>query len=83
MMSLAVGIVRMALDFTYLAPVCGSGKPDTRPAIVKDIDFLHFAAILAIFSTIAMVVISLLTQPRPDRKVLYEIMSYTTCTYFI
>ena len=69
MMSLCVGIIRMALDFTYIAPVCGSGEADTRPDIIKDIDFLHFAAILAIFSTIAMVVISMFTQPRPERKV--------------
>ncbi|VDH92466.1 sodium/glucose cotransporter 4-like isoform X2 [Mytilus galloprovincialis] len=68
MLSLVVGIVRMALDFTYVAPVCGSGEPDNRPAIVKDIDFLHFAAILAIFSFIAMFVISMFTQPRPERK---------------
>ncbi|XP_052076862.1 sodium/glucose cotransporter 4-like isoform X2 [Mytilus californianus] len=68
MLSLVVGIVRMALDFTYVAPVCGSGEPDNRPAIVKDIDFLHFAAILAIFSFIAMFVISMFTKPRPERK---------------
>lgn len=69
MLSLVVGIVRMALDFTYLAPVCGSGEADNRPSIVKDVDFLHFAAILAIFSFIAMAVISMLTSPRPERKV--------------
>ena len=69
MLSLVVGIVRMALDFTYTAPVCGSGEPDSRPAIVREIDFLHFAAILAVFSAIAMAVISCITKPRPERKV--------------
>lgn len=69
MLSLIVGIVRMALDFTYTAPICGSGESDSRPAIVREIDFLHFAAILAVFSAIAMAVISALTKPRPDRKV--------------
>lgn len=68
MLSLVIGIIRMALDFIYPAPSCGSGQEDTRPAITKHVDFLHFAAILAVISTILMVVISLMTTPRPERK---------------
>lgn len=64
-----VGVVRMALDFTFLAPPCGSNEVDTRPEIISKVDFLHFAIILALISTIVMVVISLFTQPRPEKKV--------------
>ncbi|OWF55616.1 Sodium/glucose cotransporter 4 [Mizuhopecten yessoensis] len=67
-LSLIVGVVRMVLDFTYTAPLCGSGEPDERPSIIADVNFLHFAIILALFTTICMVVISLLTEPRPERK---------------
>lgn len=58
----------MVLDFTFLAPACGSNEVDTRPEIISKVDFLHFATLLALFATIAMVVISLCTQPRPEKK---------------
>ncbi|XP_033742204.1 sodium/glucose cotransporter 4-like [Pecten maximus] len=67
-LSLVVGIVRMVLDFTFTSPLCGSGKPDERPSVIANVDFLHFAIILAVFTTICMVVISLQTEPRPGRK---------------
>lgn len=69
MLSIVVGFVRMVLDFTFLAPACGSNEVDPRPEIISKVDFLHFATLLALFSTIAMVVISLFTQPRPEKKV--------------
>ncbi|XP_033742205.1 sodium/glucose cotransporter 4-like [Pecten maximus] len=65
---LVIGIIRMVLDFVYTPPNCGSGEPDTRPFIVRKVNFLHFATILAVISTIVMIVISLLTEPRPERK---------------
>ena len=69
MLSIVVGVIRMVLDFTFLAPACGSDEVDTRPEIISKVDFLHFATILALFATIAMVVISLFTQQRPESKV--------------
>jgi len=69
MLSLIVGIIRAVLDFTYPAPPCGSGGEDTRPSIVSHVDFLHFAAILSILSAVFMIIISLMTTPRPERKV--------------
>nr|XP_022321247.1 sodium/glucose cotransporter 4-like isoform X2 [Crassostrea virginica] len=68
MLSIVVGVIRMVLDFTFLAPACGSDEVDTRPEIISKVDFLHFATILALFATIAMVVISLFTQQRPESK---------------
>jgi len=67
--SMVVGLIRLILDFAYSAPDCGSGEKDERPDVVSKVDFLHFATILAVISTITMVVISLLTEPRPERKV--------------
>ncbi|VDH92468.1 solute carrier family 5 (sodium/glucose cotransporter), member 9 [Mytilus galloprovincialis] len=67
-LGLIVGIIRMVLDFSFRAPLCGSGDPDNRPAIVSKVDFLHFAAILGLVTTGAMILISMFTEPRPDRK---------------
>ena len=69
MLSLVIGVIRLVLDFTYQAPTCGSGEEDNRPSVIKHMDFLHFAALLTVLSTILMVAISLLTEPRPERKV--------------
>ena len=81
MLSIVVGFVRMVLDFTFLAPACGSNEVDPRPEIISKVDFLHFATLLALFATIAMVVISLCTQPRTEKQVhfLSYILVYTTC----
>ncbi|CAC5379888.1 SLC5A9 [Mytilus coruscus] len=68
MLSLVIGVIWLALDFIYPAPRCGSGEENTRLSILKHVDFLHFASILTVLSTIFMVVISLLSEPRPDRK---------------
>lgn len=71
-LGLIVGIIRMVLDFSFRAPLCGSGDPDNRPAIVSKVDFLHFAAILGLVTTGAMILISMFTEPRPDRKVVTQ-----------
>jgi hypothetical protein len=70
MLSIVMGVTRMVLDFVYLAPACGSNEVDSRPEIISRVDFLHFATLLALFATIAMVIISLFTQPRPENKVM-------------
>ena len=62
-------MIRMGLDFAMPAPFCGSHEPDTRPAILKDVHFLHFAIILSGVSIASTVLISLLTEPRPPEKV--------------
>ncbi|XP_063419221.1 sodium/glucose cotransporter 4-like [Mytilus trossulus] len=67
-LGLIVGIIRMVLDFSFRVPLCGSGDPDNRPALVSKVDFLHFAAILGLVTTGAMILISMFTEPRPDRK---------------
>ncbi|CAL1546247.1 unnamed protein product, partial [Lymnaea stagnalis] len=64
-----VGLVRMVLEFAYAAPNCGSFEEDTRPTVLKEVHFLHFAIILSGVSIITTVVISLLTTPRPPEKI--------------
>lgn len=69
MISLAVGLTRMVLDFAMPAPDCGSREQDTRPAVLAKVHFLHFAIILSGVCIISTVTISLLTKPRPPEKV--------------
>ncbi|CAG5120820.1 unnamed protein product, partial [Candidula unifasciata] len=66
--STAVGLCRMILEFVYSAPPCGSMEVDERPAVLKDVHFLHFAMISSGVSIISTVAISLLTPPRPQEK---------------
>ncbi|KAJ8314251.1 hypothetical protein KUTeg_008812 [Tegillarca granosa] len=68
MIGFVTGMIRMVLDFTYVAPFCGSGDEDQRPKILSKVDFTHFAIINAAISGIAMIVISLFTEPRPEKK---------------
>ncbi|ERE82869.1 sodium/glucose cotransporter 4 [Cricetulus griseus] len=63
---LAVGIVRMILEFSYPAPACG--EVDRRPAVLKDVHYLYFALLLCGLSAIITVLISFCTEPIPDEK---------------
>ncbi|XP_030045240.1 sodium/myo-inositol cotransporter 2-like, partial [Microcaecilia unicolor] len=71
---LAVGICRMVLDFVYVAPQCD--ETDTRPAVVKDVHYLYFAIILAVFTLIVVVIISLLTKP-PSQEMVSRLTWFT------
>ncbi|XP_011674028.2 sodium/glucose cotransporter 4 [Strongylocentrotus purpuratus] len=61
-----VGFTRFILDFVYGVPSCG--QEDSRPDIVRDFHFLHFAAFLYGFTIILIVIFSLLTEPIPQQK---------------
>uniref|UniRef100_A0A672U2R8 Solute carrier family 5 member 9 n=1 Tax=Strigops habroptila TaxID=2489341 RepID=A0A672U2R8_STRHB len=67
MVGLAVGLVRMILEFIYSTPSCG--EEDRRPAVLKDIHYLYFALILCVLTAIVIVLISLCTPPIPEEKV--------------
>ncbi|XP_009249655.2 sodium/mannose cotransporter SLC5A10 isoform X2 [Pongo abelii] len=58
---LAVGATRLVLEFLNPAPPCG--EPDTRPAILGSIHYLHFALALFALSGAVVVAGSLLTPP--------------------
>ncbi|CAH6790669.1 sodium/glucose cotransporter 4 [Phodopus roborovskii] len=63
---LAVGIVRMILEFSYPAPACG--EVDRRPTVLKDLHYLYFALLLCGLSAVITVIISFCTEPIPDEK---------------
>uniref|UniRef100_A0A8B9IRM8 Solute carrier family 5 member 9 n=1 Tax=Amazona collaria TaxID=241587 RepID=A0A8B9IRM8_9PSIT len=67
MFGLAVGLVRMIMEFIYSAPSCG--EEDRRPAVLKDMHYLYFAFILCVLTAIVIVLISLCTPPIPEEKV--------------
>uniref|UniRef100_A0A8C5U4B3 Solute carrier family 5 member 9 n=1 Tax=Malurus cyaneus samueli TaxID=2593467 RepID=A0A8C5U4B3_9PASS len=67
MAGLAVGVVRMIMEFVYSAPSCG--EQDSRPAVLKDLHYLYFALILCALTAIVIVLISLCTPPIPEEKV--------------
>uniref|UniRef100_A0A8V1A3S4 Solute carrier family 5 member 9 n=1 Tax=Gallus gallus TaxID=9031 RepID=A0A8V1A3S4_CHICK len=63
---LAIGLIRMIIEFIYSAPSCG--EEDRRPAVLKDLHYLYFALILCVLTTIVIVLISLCTPPIPEEK---------------
>nr|XP_021155740.1 sodium/glucose cotransporter 4 isoform X1 [Columba livia]XP_021155741.1 sodium/glucose cotransporter 4 isoform X1 [Columba livia] len=63
---LAVGLVRMIMEFIYSTPSCG--EEDRRPAVLKDLHYLYFALILCVLTAIVIVLISLCTPPIPKEK---------------
>ncbi|XP_054848630.1 sodium/mannose cotransporter SLC5A10 isoform X2 [Eublepharis macularius] len=67
MVGLAVGLSRMTLEFAHPRPRCGIS--DERPFLVKDIHYLHFAAILCLLTAAVVVGISLRTRPPAESQV--------------
>nr|XP_046246920.1 sodium/glucose cotransporter 4 isoform X2 [Scatophagus argus]XP_046246921.1 sodium/glucose cotransporter 4 isoform X2 [Scatophagus argus] len=61
MTGLAVGLIRMALEFSYVTPSCG--QPDHRPAILVNVHYLYFALILFALTCFIIVAVSLATAP--------------------
>uniref|UniRef100_A0A673UDP4 Sodium/mannose cotransporter SLC5A10 n=2 Tax=Suricata suricatta TaxID=37032 RepID=A0A673UDP4_SURSU len=66
MSGLAVGLLRMILEFSYPAPACG--EADRRPAVLKDCHYLYFALLLCGLTAIVIVTVSLCTTPIPEEK---------------
>lgn len=66
MFGLAVGFLRMILEFSYPAPACG--EVDQRPAVLKDFHYLYFALILCGLTAIVIIIVSLCTTPIPEEK---------------
>ncbi|XP_077984826.1 sodium/mannose cotransporter SLC5A10-like [Glandiceps talaboti] len=63
MIGLVLGLTRMVLSFVYEGPGCD--QPDTRPAFLSQIHYLHFAIILFVVAFVVIIGISLLTKPQP------------------
>lgn len=58
---LAIGIARMVADWLVPAPACG--LEDTRPFILKDFHFLHFAILVFSLALVVAVAVSIVTPP--------------------
>ncbi|NXD22766.1 SC5A9 protein, partial [Spelaeornis formosus] len=66
MVGLVVGLVRMIMEFVYSSPSCG--EEDRRPAVLKDLHYLHFALILCVLTAIVIIIVSLCTPAIPEEK---------------
>ena len=61
MVGFAISVVRMIMDFIYIAPRCG--EPDDRSGIAKNFHYMYFALVLFAVVLIVDVGVSLLTEP--------------------
>ncbi|XP_071950986.1 sodium/glucose cotransporter 4-like [Antedon mediterranea] len=68
MSGLLIGFVRLVLDFTYPPPACA--ETDTRPNLIKNFHYLHFACFLFGSTILFTVVVSLLTEPMPQEQLI-------------
>ncbi|KAL4624464.1 sodium/myo-inositol cotransporter 2 isoform X2 [Arapaima gigas] len=67
MVGLVVGLTRMIMEFAYPPPRCGVYDP--RPAILRNVHYLHFAIILCLLTAAVVVVISLLSSPPTEEQI--------------
>ncbi|KAJ7306036.1 hypothetical protein JRQ81_010402 [Phrynocephalus forsythii] len=67
LVGMAIGLVRMVLEFVYQEPLCG--EPDDRPVVVKQVHYLYFSMLLAFITLIVVIGASLLTEPPPEERV--------------
>ncbi|XP_071368192.1 sodium/glucose cotransporter 4 isoform X2 [Centroberyx affinis] len=63
---LVVGLVRMALEFSYTVPSCG--QTDYRPAVLANVHYLYFALILLALTSLVIAAVSLATAPIPKEN---------------
>lgn len=61
------GVIRLVLDLAYPAPECG--HEDTRPSILVNLHYTYFGALMIVITSIAIVIISLLTKPPTEETV--------------
>lgn len=62
MIGLVVGMIRFILEFAF---------DEVKPAIIKDMHFLHFGMLLFGITNICIWTITLLTKPIPEKYVCF------------
>nr|XP_015215606.1 PREDICTED: sodium/glucose cotransporter 5 [Lepisosteus oculatus] len=67
MVGLAIGLVRMIMEFVYPPPRCG--VPDPRPPVLSSVHYLHFAIILCALTAGVAVLVSLLSAPPSEEQI--------------
>lgn len=72
MIGLLVGVVRMALDFSYPPPACN--QDEYRPLLIR-LNFMYFAMILFWITLLTSVFVSLLSEPSES----FRVRSLCTC----
>ncbi|XP_056012408.1 sodium/glucose cotransporter 4-like [Ostrea edulis] len=60
------GIIRLGLDLAYPAPQCG--EEDERPSVLANLHYTYFGALVVIITSVAIIVISLLTKPQTEEE---------------
>ncbi|KAF8763202.1 Sodium/glucose cotransporter 4 like protein [Argiope bruennichi] len=68
MLGFVVGVTRMVLDFIYRQPGCN--EPDLRPLIIQRVHYMYFACILFCITIISAVIISLITEPPEEYRLI-------------
>ena len=71
MVGLAIGIIRMGLEWSRPPVPCGSPEVSDVFTVVSKIHYLHFAMILFTCTFIVEVCVSFVTEPRAPEKVKY------------
>lgn len=79
MVGLAVGFVRMVMEFAYGTPSCG--QKDLRPPVLKDVHYLYFALILLALTVLVITAVSLCTSPIPEQHVKHSLSHIHTYTH--
>uniref|UniRef100_A0A3B3BYH6 Sodium/myo-inositol cotransporter 2 n=1 Tax=Oryzias melastigma TaxID=30732 RepID=A0A3B3BYH6_ORYME len=73
---LAIGCVRMLLDFIYPTPPCY--EEDTRPGVLKYVHYLYFSILLSVITLSVVVVVSLATEePTPEQVKISRLTWFT------
>ncbi|PNF33934.1 Sodium/glucose cotransporter 4, partial [Cryptotermes secundus] len=65
---LFIGLTRMTLDFCFPEPRCY--EEDTRPLIISKVHYMYFAMMLFWTTIVLAVVVSLLTKPIPEYRLI-------------
>ena len=69
MIGLMVGMARFILEFAFEDPPCAKKHLDRRFSIVSKFHFLHFAILLFLITLFSAYIISIFTEPIPDKYV--------------
>ena len=71
MSGLLIGVIRFIWEYSYTAMPCQLEHLDERPSVVR-FHFLYFSVLLFFISAIVTIVVSLLTQPIPEKYVSFK-----------
>ncbi|XP_002736596.1 sodium/glucose cotransporter 4-like [Saccoglossus kowalevskii] len=68
MIGLVLGVARLIADFIFPSPGCD--EEDTRPPVIANFHYLHYAIFLFLVVFIFIIIFSLLTKPQPKDELI-------------